>query len=214
GALLSWQNEIWPMQWRLGCSGLVNYFAFSLFNPVMFHYHGAVVAGRMGMTLQIVNGIQTVAMIWLKARVPAFGKMIAQREYARLDRSWLKTAFLSLGSFIIMGSFFCLFLALIQHWGMPFSERILPVASVGIFVAGGIFMNISQSLTAYLRAHKQEPIFILGVTTSLLIGLLVWHLGRSFGPQGAAWGYLGVMIISVVWETRIWQRCRRIWHAA
>ena len=44
---ISWSQEIWPMQWRLALSGMVNYFAFSLFNPVMFHYHGAVVAGQM-----------------------------------------------------------------------------------------------------------------------------------------------------------------------
>ena len=55
---VQWRLEIWPMQWRLALQGLVNYFMFSLFTPVMFHYHGPEVAGRMGMTLQIVGVVQ------------------------------------------------------------------------------------------------------------------------------------------------------------
>jgi len=34
---IRWRQEVWPMQWRLGVQGLVNYLLYSLFTPVMFH---------------------------------------------------------------------------------------------------------------------------------------------------------------------------------
>jgi hypothetical protein len=73
-------------------------------------------------------------------------------------------------------------------------------------------MQVSQCQTAYLRAHKQEPIWVLSVTSSLAIGLLVWFLGSRCGPVGAGAGYLAVMGVAVIWETIIWFRFRAQWH--
>ena len=42
--------------------------------------------------------------------------------------------------------------------------------------------------------------------------VLVWWLGGRFGPAGAGAGYLGVMVVVVIWETAIWRRCRARWH--
>jgi hypothetical protein len=53
---------------------------------------------------------------------------------------------------------------------------------------------------------------IMSITTSLLIGLLVWLLGSRFGPVGAAMGYLGTVLLIVIWETVIWVRRRAEWH--
>jgi hypothetical protein len=96
GPRMRWRTEIWPMQWRLALSGLVNYFAFSLFNPIMFRYHGAVVAGQMGMTWQVATALQTAGMAWVSTRVPRFGMLISQRDYATLDRFWLRLLVVSL----------------------------------------------------------------------------------------------------------------------
>ena len=39
------EKGTWPIQWRMGLSGLLMYFAGNCFNPVMFYYHGAAIAG-------------------------------------------------------------------------------------------------------------------------------------------------------------------------
>ena len=51
----AWSREIWPMQWRLAISWASGYFIYPLFVPVLFHYWGPIPAGRMGMTLVILN---------------------------------------------------------------------------------------------------------------------------------------------------------------
>jgi O-antigen/teichoic acid export membrane protein len=215
GTRMHWRNEIWPMQWRLALSGVANYFAFSLFNPIMFYYHGAVVAGQMGMTWSIVTSVQALALIWVQTKVPRFGMLIAKKQYEDLDRFWLRSSLVSL---LVLcagaGSSFVLVYTL-NVLRIPLAERLLPPLPMGFFLLAAVFMQVSQCQSAYLRAHKQEPIMVLSVTSSLLIGLAVWELGRRFGPNGAAVGFLAVIaVLAVPWETAIWFRCRAKWHSS
>ena len=215
GLIIHWRSDIWPMQWRLGLSGVVNYFAFSLFNPVMFQYHGASVAGQMGMTLVIVGAVQSVATMWVYPKVPQFGILIAQKDYVGLDRFWLRTSLLSV--VVVIGGAGAAWLLVygINTFYPPLAQRMLPPLPTGLFLLAAIIMQISQCETAYLRAHKQEPIVVLGVVSSIAIGISVWVFGGRFGPVGAATGYLTLMAGMVLpWETLIWFRCRKEWHKA
>ncbi len=212
GPKMHWQSEIWPMQWRLALSGMVGYFAFSLFNPVMFYYHGAVVAGQMGMTWQLTQVLQHIALAWVFTRVPRFGILIARKNYSGLDRFWLRVSvismiIISLGAIVIW-----LIIYGLNVFQIPLAQRLLAPLPTGLFLLAAVFFQAAQCQTIYLRAHKQEPILVLSVTSSLLIGLLVWLLGSRFGPVGAAISYLSVVILILFFETFIWFRCRAKWH--
>lgn len=213
GPRIRWRTEILPMQWRLGLSGLVNYFAFSLFNPVMFHYHGAAVAGQIGMTWQVVSTVQTVALAWVHTKVPRFGMLIARKDYAGLDRFWLRTSLVSLA--VVSGGAGAVWLLVygLNALHVPLAQRLLALSPTGLLLLAAILMQVSQCQSAYLRAHKREPIMVMSVTSSLVIGLLVWLLGSRFGPLGAAAGYLAVVAGYIIpYETAIWFRCRAKWH--
>jgi O-antigen/teichoic acid export membrane protein len=213
GPVLEWQRDLWPMQWRLALSGVVNYFAFSLFNPVMFQYKGAVVAGQMGMTLAMVYGLQSLGVAMLSPKIPTFGMLIARRDFRALDRLWLRTSVVSLLVCLAGGAAVWTAIWLLRAAGAPIAGRLLAPGPAALLLAGMLLMQVSQCETAYLRAHKQEPIVVLSVTSSLAIGLLVWLLGSRYGPTGAAAGYAAVAAVAVVWETAIWARCRAVWHA-
>jgi O-antigen/teichoic acid export membrane protein len=200
------------MQWRLAAGGIVTYFAYSLFNPVMFHYYGAIVAGQMGMTLQMVNGLQTVAMAWVSTKVPRFGMLIARKEYVTLDKFWLRASLVSLGAVSSGAVMLWLIVYGLNMLKMELSQRMLAPLPTGLFLLAAIFMQISQCLVVYLRAHKQEPILLPSVIMNVVSGLLVWLMGSRFGPLGAAAGYFSQLIISSIWVGTIWWRCRAEWH--
>src|SRR5439155_906600 len=86
---INWREEIWPMQWRLGVQGLVSYFACSLSTPVVFYYHDAEKAGRVGMTWQVVSGLQALALTWIQVFVPRFGRLIAYNQFGVVAREAL-----------------------------------------------------------------------------------------------------------------------------
>ena len=67
---VSYMREIFPYQWKIALSWVSGYFIFQFFNPVLFATEGAVVAGQMGMTLQVLNAIQVFAMSWQNTKIP------------------------------------------------------------------------------------------------------------------------------------------------
>lgn len=211
---LNWATEVWPMQWRLAISGMSAYLMFSLFNPVIFKYHGAVAAGQMGMTLQLAQGVQSMAQSWVSVNAPRFGMLIASRAFAELDRLWFRvtaasTAFVAAGALSLLGV-----VMLLHAAGSHFAARVLTPGPTALLLAAAVLMHISQCESAYLRAHKREPIMVLSVVTSLATGLLVWLLGRRFGPGGAGAAYASTITLALVWQTAIWQRFRTRWHGA
>ncbi len=211
-ARIRWRTEIWPMQWRLGMSGMVNYFAFSLFVPVMFQYQGPTVAGQMGMTWQVVVALQGLAMAWVSPRVPRFGMLIAHKDYRGLDRFWLRSSLTSLAVYCSGAGVVWLLVLALGIMQLPLAERVLAPLPTALFLLAAGIMQVSQCETAYLRAHRQEPIMPVSVTSGLAIGVMVWQLGSRFGPIGAASAYLGVLIPAIAWETVIWAHCRAEWH--
>lgn len=213
GARIYWKTEIWPMQWRIGLQGLVNYFGFSLFTPVMFQYHGTVLAGQMGMTWQIIFALQAVAGAWLHTKVPRFGMLIAQKDYPALDRFWLRTSLVSLAVIICGSGSVWLLIYVLNLFQVPLAQRMLPPLATGLFFLATIFNQVIQCLAVYLRAHKREPLVVMGVVTGLLFGLCVLGLGSRFGATGAAIAYLLVTaLIAVPWIIYIWMRARVEWH--
>ena len=212
GPKINWRLEIWPMQWRLGLSGVVSYFAYSLFTPVMFHYHGSIVAGQMGMTWQVIGALGGLGLAWVYTKAPQYGIFIAQKDYNSLDRLWFRCSIVSLIVVSVGAGALWLLIYWLNILQIPLAKRLLSPLPTGLFLIAAIFMQIAQCQTAYLRAHKQEPIVIISVTGSLLIGLGVWTLGSKYGSTGAAASYMTVIIFSLIWETYIWSKCRAIWH--
>lgn len=210
---IRWREEVWPMQWRLAAQGSVNYFVYSLYTPVMFHYHGPTVAGQMGMTLQVASVVQLLALAWVQTKVPLFGMLVAKRDFAELDRVWWRASKLSF-SFTIVGSLLIwLAFLILGELDAELAKRMLgPLPTALFLVAYGLSQIVSYH-AAYLRAHAREPFAVLGVTTGLLIGGSVFLFGSRYGPIGAAGAYAMVMGFLVVpMSTFIWIRRRAEWQ--
>ena len=212
GEVISWKNELLPMQWRLALSGVVNYFAYWLYTPVMFYFYGPVIAGRMGITWHIISTMQLLGMAWINTRVPACGMLVAQKKYAELDRFWLRTSVTSVMVVLISALSFYFFVNVINRLEITWSQRLLGTLPTAYLLTGSVLMQISQCMSCYFRAHKREPILVMSVTTSLLLGILVIILGKFHGPAGASAAYMLVMCIAVVWEVLILYSFRKTEH--
>jgi hypothetical protein len=87
---IDWKREILPVQWRIGVSWVSGYLMFALITPALFHFHGPVVAGQMGMTWAFVSGVIGLASAWLHARTPGYGVLISSERFSELDRVALR----------------------------------------------------------------------------------------------------------------------------
>ena len=207
-----WLSEIWPMQWRLAIGGIVGYFMFSLFVPVMFHYQGPEVAGKMGMTWQIIGSLGPLAMAWISTKVPSWGILIAKKEYLELDRNFYKASGISI-LIIVFGALVIFMIVYgLNYYQHPLAQRMLAPLPTLLFLLGAIGVQVSSCFSNYLRAHKKEPIMLLGVSVGLTTGLLVWILGSKYGPLGAGVSFFLVTLLSLPLIFKIWKRCRYEWH--
>lgn len=213
GSRLNWRADILPMQWRISLSWVSGYFAFSLFTPVLFHYQGAIVAGQMGMTWTLIAALSAVASSWVAPKAPVFGILIAQHNYAELDRMFWRLTKTVAGVAAAGGlAIWCgvYVLGALQH---PFAPRLLAPQLTAYLLVATILQVLTVPMSVYLRAHKREPLLAVSMASGLLTGAVVVVMGRFYSVEGVTIGYLSVMAMVSPFVCVIWHRCRRAWHA-
>lgn len=210
GPRISWRSEIWPMQWRLAIAGVVGYFALNLFAPVMFDYHGAAVAGRMGMTWTLLSVLQAAALAWVHTRTPAMGRLVAERRYAELNELFTRLSKISWMLMALGGAAFWIGLHVLAAVWPALAGRLLDPTSAGLLTLGFLLAHFPHCQAFYIRAHKIDNLLGVSVLSSILIAASVWWLGAWYGPIGAASGYLAVCgLVILPLQTLMWLQCRR-----
>jgi O-antigen/teichoic acid export membrane protein len=210
---LSWKDEIWPMQWRMLVSSCATYLLFSLFTPLLFHYHGAVIAGQIGITITAANALLGIGLTQLFAKSPLFGKFVALRDWHNLDRTFYKTlrqSFTLTAIGAVLGTGAIWYLQSISTFG----QRFIPYDQAGILFVTVCFQVVNSGIAIYLRAHKQEPLVVMTILASFLQGAATWYLGKHYSTFGVTLGFLFVTVFFIFpYIILIVVRFRKLFHS-
>lgn len=212
GPRLSWLTDILPFQWRIALSWVSGYFAFSLFTPVLFHYHGPVIAGQMGMTWSLYGALSSLGSAWLSPRVPQFGMMVAQKRYAEMDRLFWRLTIIVTGITILGAMAIWLLVFGLNYYDSSLAQRLLPLLPTSLFLITAVIHTASMPMSTYMRAHKKEPLLFISSLLGCLVGISAWLLGKYYAALGIAVGYLTIYVIIFPMIVFVWQRCRTRWH--
>lgn len=218
GPVISWSQDMLPMHWRIAITWISGYFCFSLFTPVLFKYHGAAVAGQMGMTWSLVGVIAAVATSWLSPRIPQFAILAAGRRYGDLDHLFWRITIIVILVAVAAAVGIVAVVLWINAASLPIARklaaRLLPPLPVALFAAGQVLLVAATPFASYLRAHKQEPLMYLSVTQAAMVGVSTVVLGKHFSGLGIAVGYVASNAILMPMVFLIWYRRRRSWVRA
>jgi hypothetical protein len=214
---IGWRTEIWPLQWRAAVQAPFLFLAHQLFTPIMFHYHGAAVAGAMGMTWAILQVLQQGAVAWPQSHAPRFGTLIARGQRVALDRLFYRVVAISAFLLLVGIGLFSGMVATLHQLRHPIAEhlaqRLLPPAATVVFSLAVLLGYLAQCLNIYLRAHRKAPLFWLSIFSNSLIAVSVWVAGASGGPLAAGCALLAVTaLIRLPGSFLIWRHCRRTWY--
>jgi O-antigen/teichoic acid export membrane protein len=210
---IPWKSEVWPMQWRISLGAISAYFMFSIYSPILFHYHGPVVAGQFGMTWQVVEVLSGLASAWILPKVPRYSTLIAQKNYAELNRYFFRNSSIATTATLLGAIMFGLFIYGLNIFEFQLAERLLPLFPTTLLLLAVVTTQIPNCIASYLRSHKKDPLVGLNVTFGLTNGLLVWLLGSRFGSEGAATSYLAAVVLLLLpGAILIFNRCQREWH--
>lgn len=216
-ARISYMVEIFPYQWKIALSWISGYFIFQLFNPVLFATEGPTVAGQMGMTISVLNGIQALALSWQNTKIPLYSGLIELKKYEELDTIFNKTTKQMIGISFVMNFLAIIFVVLLKFFDISISGRLLSERFIQIpaFMLMSIAVCMNQliySWATYLRCHKKEPFLALSVVEGLLCMVSTLVFGRYYGLYGIVVGYCFIIVFQVIWAKLIFNRKKNVWH--
>jgi hypothetical protein len=212
GPLVNWRAEILPLQARVALTWISNYFAFSIFTPILFKYEGPVIAGQFGMTWSLVTLIYTLSISWLQPRTPHFGILIARGDYQQLDILFWKLVriifFVSLWA--SFGLYLGLYIAPSLNIGFvdKILERLLPMEAILYILAGQVLASTSTPLYAYIRMHKKEPFVWLSLLNGIVLLLATIFFAKFYSVKEVSMGYFGVILLNMLFVFMIWRSFR------
>jgi hypothetical protein len=210
---ISWRGEVWPMQWKIALSWMSGYFIFQLFTPVLFHYHGAIVAGQMGMTLSATNALLGVGITWINAKNPDLCKLIAVKNWSALDSLFFKILRQT-----ITIAFTCSIVGWILIWQLQnhyakIGGRFLPNLEAAILIGTVVITVVIYGFATYLRSHKREPLVGQALTAAILQGSVTFIAGKYLSSLGVVIGYFSIsLLFGLPSVALIWFKCRKDWH--
>ena len=210
-------KEIFPFQWRIALSWMSGYFIFQLFNPVLFATEGAVIAGQMGLTMQLLNAIQSLSFSWLNTKIPFYSQLIAVKDYLTLDTIFGRT--LRQMTRVCL-SLLCIFLFIIwvlnttqiEFKGHVLADRFLGYIPLVIMMIPVYLQQYTNSWAAYLRCHKKEPFLVISVVGGISCGLSTFIFGNLYGLYGVVLGYCILTIVLFPWGYWIYKTKKIEWH--
>lgn len=189
GQPIDWRREIWPFQWRIGVSWISGFFIFYILTPLVLKYDGAVNAGRYGMSVQIIQAINSISIIFVSTHSAKYGKCVASGEARRMDAEYfsdLKKSNIALVG-LLSGGF------AVQLFADKIAERpIHQVLDIDLLlVLGGACLcnHVFYLTNYYLRSYKEESLWLISLLCGLTTFFLALRLIPSGGVVAAVWIY-------------------------
>lgn len=186
------------MQWQLALQGLAGYFTSSLLVPVIFTYRGAADAGRMGLSLQVVQALTSLATSLLVVALPRLGTAFASGEISAFERQWRQSSIGSVMVYVLGGAAALIMLAVAAGQGLSEAGRFLGLLPFTLLVVWGFLLLLVQCCAIYWRSQRVELLRFWGVVPGAVTGVAVWLLGRSCGSIGAAGGAMMVAAVATL----------------
>jgi hypothetical protein len=209
---ISWSQEIFPLQWKIALSWIGGYLATQLFNPVIFAFDGPVAAGRMGMSLNVTNGMSNAVLTWITTKAALFGPFVAKKDYKGLDRLFFKALRQCLILAVVAALGVFVGILVIHRIPNSFNTRVLLPFQWAFLLVSTLGNILTAALATYLRSHKKEPFLLVSLAggVATLVSTLV--LGKFYGTTGILIGYTVIVLATCCWSTRIFLRSRVLWH--
>ncbi len=206
---LSWSQEIWPLQWRLGLGSLGSAYSAGMIVKIVFDDRGPEAAGRLGLAMAVSQLLLMVSYSWVQTKAPQIALLVAQGQRQELDRSFSRILRLQVLTTLLGMGCILAGIALLHHYHFRIATRLVEFYPLTLLLLSAFLNGLFAAWSIYVRAHREEP--YLGVTLVFSVAMVATTvlLTHQFGVLGACWAQLLVPALAFPWQFWIWRRCRR-----
>lgn len=161
-----WGRNFLSLIWKYAISWASGYFIFQIYTPLAYMVYDPVMAGKVGITMTLIQACFTIANTFNAVFVPKINISVANREWGKAEGLCKKGLLLSMPLYVLGATIIMLGLGLGQG-KIALFDRFLP-ASIAVVLIIAWFLQIPiNTIATYGRAHKQEPFLIMSVLGSL-----------------------------------------------
>lgn len=205
-------ENIFPLQWRIAISWGSAYFIYNFMTPLVFAMQGPIEAGKIGLALSIINSITTLGMSWIYAKVPQFGVCIAKNRRNELNKIFDQCL---LRAFVVTLFIVSLFLLVFKVIDNPIVNTRMPPDVVIFILSFAALINlIVHAMSAYIRAHGEEPMLLNSIASAILIGSGVYFAAMHSIVHVVLIYLAIILLVTLPWCYVIFRRYRLIhWTA-
>lgn len=210
---ISWRSEVWPFQWRIAVSWSSGYLTAQLFTPLLFASTGAVAAGQMGLSLQICTALNLLALAWVVAEAPTYGRLMALGQGEAAERLFARSLLLSSAVLLAMVVVLLALCGWLSHRGSPLAERVVPWPLVVWLGVATLTNHVVFAQSYLLRARREDPLMVMSVVHGLASAALafLWVPGQGLAGAVAAYAVAAVLV-GLPGGTAVYLRKRRSWR--
>lgn len=192
--VISWKNEILPMQWRIGVSWVCGYFIFQLFNPVAFKFFGAEFAGKLGISITVINLAMMLSLAWITTRMPEFGRLASEGKDKELSLRF-KTAFIQSFSMLSLSIFCCvLALNIFEYLDINIGNRFLQLDMFILLSLAVLGNHIVACQASYIRIRKSEVHLTNAIITAFFMIIMLLSVALFFSKE-----FMVISYLIIVW---------------
>lgn len=192
GGVYDWYGEFIPLFRRYAISFASGFFILQMFIPLSHFYYGSIIAGKIGITLALINSIFQISNIWIYTINPKINSLIAERRFIKLDELFDKRMVYAILSYLILFVVFLSFFRIKSDVLMLSNllKRFLDLQSIIFLFLAYFFQLLVNSWATYIRGFKIEPFVLPSFILSLYIISIFLFVGNYFDYKYLFIGFL------------------------
>lgn len=202
-------SEFNKFQTGLAISTLAGFLATWAIVPLAVKVLGPVVGGKIGLVWSFGFGVSAMASVPINVGQSTIARLAAKGDRRGLEKFVIKVGSTSIVLCLlgVISVLFFIYIANINHW--PISKRLLGYGEASLLLLGIFLTHITLPISAYLRAHKIEPLMYVSVFFSFAMLVFTYIASKIYGEIGFLAGYpITASLIAVPWILIIFLRFR------
>jgi O-antigen/teichoic acid export membrane protein len=167
---LIWFNRIFTHQIKISISWISGYFISQIPLLFLFKYLGPESSGKYGFTINLLNSITNLSLIFIHTINPRLAYYTSIKDYDSLNTLFNERVKMSVifNSIFILG-FWLFKLVIIDKYQILFNDRFISNNSILILSFMTYLGIYTSSISCYVRSNREEPLMFNSIITAVIV---------------------------------------------
>jgi len=177
-----WMKKAWPLQWR-GLIGLFSGYALVMVHiPIAYMNINAIVAGKLGLSIVIINTISSVSLSLVISKMPELISLNLANNTIKMNIFIESLIMYVLGNIILI--------ILIIWYEEEASRSLLPINELIILCIAMLGYHLVTLVALFARVKSKDPISLIQLIVACISVFISYFSSIEIGSIGILLGLL------------------------